>query len=146
MVHPHCRTLHTSSPKQNARFTTILSIHDRLMKGTHNRQCTSGTFASWFPNVIGPWQLISQLGSTMKSPRVHTATSQYPCWYILRYCQGVKLQQPTNMWSNNERKTRFVFGEVMLLIKKPVITNWNQNSYWTVLKNRFSKCPPSCYG
>ena len=47
----------------------------------------------------GSWcsGLISQWGSTIKSPWVWTLTrQQYPYWYNLRCCQDINLQQPTN--------------------------------------------------
>ena len=37
--------------------------------------------------------LVSQWGSTITSPLVHTVTSRYPSWYDLICCHYVKLQQ-----------------------------------------------------
>ena len=52
----------------------------------------------WLSGISGHGvnSLISQWGSTIKSPWVCSVTSRYPSWYYLRCCQDVKPKQPCN--------------------------------------------------
>ena len=45
----------------------------------------------------GAGDLLSQWGRTICAPWVRTVTSQYPSWYDLWCCWGVKLQHPKNL-------------------------------------------------
>ena len=57
-----------------------------------------------------------QWGSIIKSPCVCTVKSWYPCWYYLRCCQDVRLQQPTIFLKGNKNK-------IMKLLSHPAFTN-----------------------
>ena len=49
----------------------------------------------WLSGIsgYGTGSLVSQRGSTIKSPCACTVMSRYPSWYDLRCCQDIKLQQ-----------------------------------------------------
>ena len=62
--------------------------------------------------------LISQWGSTIKSPSAHTVTSLCLSWYDFWCCQNVKLNQPTRLALNITR-----IGKEQRNMEKPIISN-----------------------
>ena len=98
----------------------------------------------WLSRISGhdTGGLISQCGSTIKSPWVHTFTSWCPSWYDLRCCKDIKLPKPTNP------KHFEIVGSIPDWVYPKSYKNWNlslpilveQGKYW------LDQCPVNATG
>ena len=82
--------------------------------------------------VHGVGGLVSQWGSTIKSPWAHTVTSRYPSWYAIRCCHDVK-QQTNHIGGTHPRGRSSSWGVTGLRW-------WRRREWWCSTGGRRRGC------